>query len=127
MCVNDAAEPSPYRAAIDIGTNSMHLVVARLGEHGGFEMLTSEKEMVRLGQGGGEMKQLAPEAIDRGIAALSRMAKVAASFGEVQLDGRPADPVRPVLAGGNNTKPRSRSLIPSGNGHESPAWRARLR
>ena len=63
----------------------MHLVVARLGEQGGFEMLTSEKEMVRLGQGGGEMKQLAPEAIDRGIAALSRMAKVAASFGEVQL------------------------------------------
>jgi exopolyphosphatase/guanosine-5'-triphosphate,3'-diphosphate pyrophosphatase len=76
---------SSYCAAIDIGTNSMHLVVARLGEHGGFEMLTSEKEMVRLGQGGGEMKQLAPEAIDRGIAALSRMAKVAESFGRVEL------------------------------------------
>ena len=63
----------------------MHLVVARIGDHGGFEMLTSEKEMVRLGQGGGEMKQLAPDAIDRGIDALSRMAKVAASFGDVQL------------------------------------------
>lgn len=63
----------------------MHLVVAKLGEHGGFEMLTSEKEMVRLGQGGGEMKQLAPEAIERGISALSRMAKVAQSFGDVEL------------------------------------------
>ncbi len=63
----------------------MHLVVAKLGEHGGFEMLTSEKEMVRLGQGGGEMKQLAPDAIDRGIATLSRMAKVASSFGDVEL------------------------------------------
>ena len=63
----------------------MHLVVARLGDHGGFEMLTSEKEVVRLGQGGGEMKQLAPDAIERGISALSRMAKVAASFGDVEL------------------------------------------
>lgn len=63
----------------------MHLVVAKLGQHGGFEMLTSEKDMVRLGQGGGEMKQLAPDAIDRGIAALSRMAKVAKSFGDVEL------------------------------------------
>ncbi len=85
MSVTDAPNASPYRAAIDIGTNSMHLVVARIGEHGGFEMLTSEKEMVRLGQGGGEMKQLAPEAIDRGIAALSRMSKVAESFGDVEL------------------------------------------
>ena len=83
--MTDTPESSPYRAAIDIGTNSMHLVVAKLGEHGGFEMLTSEKEMVRLGQGGGEMKQLAPDAIERGIKALSRMAKVAASFGDVEL------------------------------------------
>jgi exopolyphosphatase/guanosine-5'-triphosphate,3'-diphosphate pyrophosphatase len=83
--VSEHGQPSPYRAAIDIGTNSMHLVVAKRDEQGGFEILTSEKEMVRLGQGGGEMKQLAPAAIDRGIEALSRMAKVAASFGEVEL------------------------------------------
>ncbi len=48
---------------------------------GGFEVITTEKEMVRLGQGSGEMKQLADEAIDRGVAALSRMAAVAASHG----------------------------------------------
>jgi exopolyphosphatase/guanosine-5'-triphosphate,3'-diphosphate pyrophosphatase len=76
---------TPIKAAIDIGTNSMHLVVARLADHGGFEMLTSEKETVRLGQGGGEMKLLAPDAIERGIAALGRMKQVAASFGNVDL------------------------------------------
>ena len=43
----------------------MHLVVAKLAEHGGFEVLTSEKNMVRLGQGGGEMKALADDAIQR--------------------------------------------------------------
>jgi exopolyphosphatase/guanosine-5'-triphosphate,3'-diphosphate pyrophosphatase len=76
---------SEYKAAIDIGTNSMHLVVARLAEHGGFELLTTEKEMVRLGQGGGEMKELAPEAIGRGLVALARMKEVAGSFGAVDI------------------------------------------
>ncbi len=73
------------RAAIDIGTNSMHLVVARVHPDGGFDVLTTEKEMVRLGSGGGEMKELAPDAMDRGIAALDRMKQVAGSFGEVDL------------------------------------------
>ena len=65
----------------------MHLVVARLAEHGGFEMLTSEKEMVRLGAGGGggEMKSLAPDAIERSLAALARMKEVAGSFGDVEI------------------------------------------
>ncbi len=82
---NGQPNGAAIKAAIDIGTNSMHLVVARMTDDGGFDMLTSEKEMVRLGQGGGEMKQLAPEAIERGISALGRMAAVASSFGEVDL------------------------------------------
>lgn len=84
----DAAsiDPTPtIYAAIDIGTNSMHLVVARAHKGGGYDVLTTEKEMVRLGTGGGEMKELAPEAIDRGIAALERMVAVAESFGTPQL------------------------------------------
>lgn len=76
---------SEFKAAIDIGTNSMHLVVARLADHGGFEMLTSEKEMVRLGQGGGEMKELASDAIERSLATLARMKEVAGSFGDVEI------------------------------------------
>src|SRR5262245_26165534 len=38
-------------AAVDVGTNSVHLVVARLGEGDHFDVLTREKEMVRLGTG----------------------------------------------------------------------------
>jgi exopolyphosphatase / guanosine-5'-triphosphate,3'-diphosphate pyrophosphatase len=72
---------SDAHAAIDLGTNSFHLVVARWGTSGRFEVLASEKEMVRLGSGSGEMKQLAPDAIDRGVAALQRMAAVARSHG----------------------------------------------
>jgi exopolyphosphatase/guanosine-5'-triphosphate,3'-diphosphate pyrophosphatase len=68
--------PEPM-AAIDIGTNSIHLVVARFDDVGHFEVIADEKEMVRLGSSGGDMKELAPDAIDRGIAALTRMVKVA--------------------------------------------------
>ena len=56
------ARPAPeVRAAIDIGTNSFHLVVARVDGRGGFELLTREKEAVRLGHGAGEMDELAAD------------------------------------------------------------------
>jgi exopolyphosphatase/guanosine-5'-triphosphate,3'-diphosphate pyrophosphatase len=67
-------------AALDIGTNSFHLVVARPAVDGRFETLTREREVVRLGHGGGDMKQMSPEAIDRGIACLRRMRRIADSF-----------------------------------------------
>jgi exopolyphosphatase/guanosine-5'-triphosphate,3'-diphosphate pyrophosphatase len=71
-------------AAIDIGTNSFHMVVARVGDvpteagDGTFEVIAREKEVVRLGSSSGDMKRLAPDAIDRGVAALGRMARIAA-------------------------------------------------
>ncbi len=69
----------PVHAAIDLGTNSFHLVVARGLADGGFEVITTEKEMVRLGQGSGEMRLLTDAAMDRGVDALRRMAAVAAT------------------------------------------------
>ena len=73
-------------AAIDIGTNSFHMVVARVGDVEGvdgpsgpaFEVIAREKEMVRLGSGSGDMKRLTPEAIERGVVALVRLARIAA-------------------------------------------------
>ena len=70
-------------AALDIGTNSIHLVVARPVNGDGFETLTREREVVRLGTGGGDMKMLTPEAIDRGVACLQRMRGIAESFDAV--------------------------------------------
>jgi exopolyphosphatase/guanosine-5'-triphosphate,3'-diphosphate pyrophosphatase len=68
---------SEHLAAIDIGTNSIHLVVARFGEGTQFEVIAREKEMVRLGTGSGDMKVLDDDAIDRGIATLERFRRVA--------------------------------------------------
>ena len=66
-------------AAVDVGTNSLHLVVARTTDAGGFEVVTREKEMVRLGSGGADMKKLAPDAVDRAVAALGRFRRIADS------------------------------------------------
>ncbi len=68
-------------AALDVGTNSFHLVVARPVGADRFETLTREREVVRLGHGGGDMKEMSADAIDRGVAALGRMRQIAASFG----------------------------------------------
>ena len=68
-------------AAIDVGTNSFHLVVARVDGDGRFEVIEREREMVRLGSGSGDLKVIEPEAIDRGIDALSRLGRIAKASG----------------------------------------------
>jgi exopolyphosphatase/guanosine-5'-triphosphate,3'-diphosphate pyrophosphatase len=75
---DDAVTPV---AAIDIGTNSFHLVIARPAENNRFEILDREKEVVRLGSGSGDMKILQPDAIERGVATLARFRRIADSFG----------------------------------------------
>lgn len=73
-------ELEPVRAAIDIGTNSIHLLVARVDRRGRMEVLAQEREMVRLGRGSGDMTTLSPDAIDRGVACLRRFRQIAEVF-----------------------------------------------
>lgn len=68
-------------AAVDVGTNSLHLVVARTTDGDRFEVISREKEMVRLGSGSTDMKELAPDAVDRAVAALDRFRRIADSHG----------------------------------------------
>ena len=76
-----AAATAPVLAALDIGTNSFHLVVARHTGGDGFEVVAREKEVVRLGHGGTDMKELAPEAVERAVACLQRMRRIATTHG----------------------------------------------
>lgn len=72
--------PSETLAAVDIGTNSVHGVVARMTSTDTgprFEILEREKEMVRLGSSPGDMRELTSDAIDRAVAALDRFRQVA--------------------------------------------------
>lgn len=64
-------------AAIDMGTNSFHMVIVEPTESGGFQMLTREKETVRLGSGAGDLETITPEAMKRAIDCLNRFNRIA--------------------------------------------------
>lgn len=72
-------DKSPVIAAIDVGTNSFHLIVASVDRKGILNVITREKEMVRLGSSGTDMKYLEDAAMERGIATLKNFAELARS------------------------------------------------
>jgi exopolyphosphatase/guanosine-5'-triphosphate,3'-diphosphate pyrophosphatase len=74
-------------AAVDLGSNSFHLLVARR-EHGEWRVLDRIREMVRLGGGLDENGNLDPQVQRRALACLSR-------FGQ-RLRGIPAKNLRAV-------------------------------
>ncbi len=58
-------------AAVDLGSNSFHMIVAR-HQHGSLQVVDRLKEMVRLAAGLDEAGGLAPEARERALACLQR-------------------------------------------------------
>ncbi len=73
----DLSQHEPIYAAIDIGSNSFHLIVARL-EHGEIRPLHVLAEKVQLGKGL-KNHQLADDAVERGLACLERFQQLLAS------------------------------------------------
>lgn len=59
-------------AAVDLGSNSFHLLVARI-DGGTLQVIDRHKEMVRLGEGITNDRQLTPEVAERALACLERM------------------------------------------------------
>ena len=74
-------------AAIDMGSNSFHMVVARL-VHGEIRTLEKMGEKVQLGAGLDSNNRLTEEAMERGLACLSRFAQ--------RLSGMPPEAVQVV-------------------------------
>jgi exopolyphosphatase/guanosine-5'-triphosphate,3'-diphosphate pyrophosphatase len=64
-------------AAIDIGSNSIHLVIVRSARGQHLEIIDREKEMVRLGSGTLRKHMLSSETIDRAVTTLKRFKKMA--------------------------------------------------
>ena len=68
-------------AAIDIGTNSVHMIVVRVRPDLSFEVIDREKVMVRLGAGGLGGKALTSESMQAALQALSKFRRLAESHG----------------------------------------------
>lgn len=67
-------------AAIDIGTNSVHMIVVQVHADHSFEVIDREKEMVRLGAGGLDGRALTDSAMSAGLQALSKFKRLADSY-----------------------------------------------
>src|SRR5688572_8280353 len=66
-------------AAIDIGTNSVHMLIVRVREDLSFEVIDREKAMVRLGAGGLDGRALTADAMSSALQALSKFRRLAES------------------------------------------------
>src|SRR5262245_13544839 len=66
-------------AAIDIGTNSIHMIVVEIRADLSYDVIDREKEMVRLGAGGLDGRALTPEAVHAALQVLSKFRRLAES------------------------------------------------
>jgi exopolyphosphatase / guanosine-5'-triphosphate,3'-diphosphate pyrophosphatase len=66
-------------AAIDIGTNSIHMIVVQVRPDLSFEVVDREKDMVRLGAGGLDGRSLTPSAMAAALQTLTKFRRLADS------------------------------------------------
>src|SRR5258708_14647393 len=71
--------PKMRIAAIDIGTNSIHMIVVQVRPDLSFEVTDREKEMGRLGAGGLDGRALTPDARHAALPILSKFRRLAES------------------------------------------------
>ena len=91
-------------AAIDIGTNSLHMIVVRVRPDLSFEIIDREKEMVRLGAGGLDGRALTPGAMHAALQVLSKFARLAESHGVDKIVAVATSAVREAENGGDLLK-----------------------
>jgi len=68
-------------AFVDIGTNSVRMLVVRFNPNHSYSVLTRQKQQVRLGEGEFDEEELTPEAMDRTCVVCRRFVDLARSFG----------------------------------------------
>ncbi len=67
-------------AFIDIGTNSVRLLVVRLNPNHSYSILTRQKQQIRLGEGEFEEEEILPEAIERLVIVCKKLTELAGTF-----------------------------------------------
>ena len=88
-------------AAIDIGTNSIHMIVVRIRPDLSFEVVDREKEMVRLGAGGLDGRELTPSATAAAFQTLTRFKRLAESHQVDEIIAAATSAVREAENGGD--------------------------
>lgn len=81
--MNNAPTPAEARhvAFMDIGTNSIRLLIVRINPNHSTNVLIQLKQTVRLGEGEFDDQVLQPEAIDRAVSVSQQFASIIRSYG----------------------------------------------
>jgi exopolyphosphatase/guanosine-5'-triphosphate,3'-diphosphate pyrophosphatase len=87
-------------AAIDCGTNSVHMIVVRIRPDLSFEVIDREKDMVRLGSGGLDGKALTQEAMSAALQSFARFRRLAESHQVEEILAAATSAVREAANGG---------------------------
>jgi len=85
--MKDSEESGPRTVAfIDIGTNSIRLLVVRINPNGTYAIQSRQKETVRLGEGEfGDQSVIQPEPMERAVMIARRFRDMAAAFGATEF------------------------------------------
>jgi exopolyphosphatase/guanosine-5'-triphosphate,3'-diphosphate pyrophosphatase len=88
-------------AAIDIGTNSIHMIVVQVRPDLSFEVVDREKDMVRLGAGGLDGRSLTPTAMTAALQTLAKFRRLADSHKVDQIVAAATSAIREADNGGD--------------------------
>ncbi|MGF1632414.1 MAG: HD domain-containing protein [Phycisphaerae bacterium] len=93
--------PQPLRlAAIDVGSNSIHMIVAQIDPDGAVTNLWRMKEPVGLGRGSFNSNRLSREMIERVVSVLARFKRAAIQRGAEKISAVATSAVREAVNGG---------------------------
>lgn len=83
---NAARTTTPLRlAALDVGSNSIRLIVTEARPDGTYRLIDDEKEVGRLGRGMAESGRLSPKSMESAALAIARMKGIAEGYGVQRL------------------------------------------
>jgi len=88
-------------AVIDIGTNSIHMLIAEILPNFTFEVIGREKEMTRLGDGTLATGYLSPDLMKRGLTTLKKLKYLAQAKGVQKIIAVATSAVREAQNGGD--------------------------
>lgn len=88
-------------AVIDIGTNSIHMVLAEILPDASYKILDRFKDMTRLGNGAFAARQLSDEAIGRAVGVLKTLVTLARNKGFERISAVATSAVREAKNGGD--------------------------
>ncbi len=88
-------------AAIDIGTNSIHLVIVHVNANFTFDVIEQEKEMVKLGTGVFSTNQLSEQTYQAGLDTIRRYVRLADQRGVDEIITAATSAIREARNGGD--------------------------